>query len=581
MYILQNKIFWFSAILVINSINCIKEYNPYKDYSNVEVVIKNQSVAFGEDINIFSTQSLTLIAGFAELIDSITISIDSNRLWKDTTFIPKPSTEYTIPFSFFTTGNMYVTIKTLLGNGTIDSIYNKYTVVSPLRPESVTGYLGSETIISTKGVKDNDILYVWDFGEKNIVKTQKTQDVTIFNRPIHNHYGTLCVKEFNSTLQSPAVTFYFTLQDTIFPTIVSENSNLKDSMIATGNESFTFIANIYDQAKRLVDSASIQGISFAYFDRERELYASRFFNIPSYTKSNPLKIIVNAFDNIGTEYNTNITRKNYYVYYDSTLTPENIVLIKISGIDEHITTAKTDYYLYGDIWNNTRDTLIMQITLNDSVISSNDTINPDLLQNWNEILSLSQKGENLVTVSAKNKGSNNITASEKRIIYYVPDFSDSSGPIIIELIVNDTIFIKNKNLTIIHDSLVSISVRASDQVSDIKNLSVNNISASPDAEKLLWKCKDIIVTHNPLDSITVHAVDDSGHETTISYAILFNSTPSLDIMKDSLRVSNLIAGTTYLDTIYYFDPDKEDAVSVQMLYNNKWILDQQSAMETH
>ncbi len=563
----MNKITYL-LILVTLILYCVQEYNPYDDYTNVEVVISDQTVSFGDTVEIFSTQSFTIAVAFSELVDSVLITIDSNRLWSDTTIIPAINTQYTLPFSFHAAGEMNVRILSYLDNNEIDSSFNHFYAISPLIPDSVTGYLGSEVILSTKGVKDIDVVYSWDFGDGNPFETQKTIDTIIFIEPVFGHSGNLTVKEKNGVHSSPATPFFFSFQDTTFPTIICKNTSVSNDTVASGNIAFTFMVEIKDQGGRRVDSASILNNPFTYIDKDRKLYATRFFSLSSYTITNPLPITVLAIDNIGSEYASNKTEKTYWLYYDSTIVSEEIILINIAGITDTVSTADTLFYIYGDIWNFTLDTLALNLSLNDSIILPEDTVSPQNSQNWNRLFTLTKKGENTIKAYATKKGSNTIIASETRIIYYDPDIPDTAGPIIAEIIVNDSLYVKDNSLVVVADSSVKICVKAYDQVSQITTLLIDNVQATSHPQQLLWIRDNVIVPHDPSNTITIYAEDDSSHETVASFPIMVNKKPELDV-KDSLSTSLLYVGKTYRDTIFAYDPD-HDPVSVTMIHNGSW-----------
>ncbi len=564
----MNKITYAGLIQVLLILFCVREYNPFKDYSNVELVISNETISFGDTVEIFSTQSFSMAVAFSDLVDSLTVTIDNNRLWSDTTIVPSLNTTYPLPFSLYAAGEIQVLFCVFLKNGGIDSSFHYFHAVSPLEPDSVTGFLGSETILSTTGVKDIDVVYTWNFGDVNIVATQKKIDTVIFISPVFGHKGVIKVKEKSGSHISPGVPFYYSFQDTTFPTIVCKNSTISNDTVTTGNNTFTFLVAITDQGGRMVDSASILNNPFTYVDKDRKLYATRFLSLSDYTVSNPLEITVTAIDNIGSEYTSNKTEKTYWLVYDSTVVDEDIILINIAGITDTTTTADTLFYIYGDIWNFSLDTLTLYCALNDSGILPVDTIRPHKSQNWNRLFSLTKKGENTVTLYATKIDNSTVLASESRVIYYDPDIPDTAGPIIAEIIINDSIYVKDNTLTVVADSSVKISVKAYDQVSQITSLLIDNIAAESHPQQLLWIRENVAVPHDPSHKITIYARDDSSHETITSFRCMSNTKPELDI-KDSLATSLLYVGKTYYDTIFTYDPD-HDPVTVTVLYKGSW-----------
>lgn len=558
----------FVVIVCVLALACVMEYNPYEDHSNVEIVISDLTVSPGDTIEIFDTKDLTFHVAFAELVDSVTVYIDSNRLWTDTALAPEVNTKYTLPVSFYSAGAMNIRMLTFHNNNTIDTIQSWFYAISPIVPDSVNGYLGRDCIVSTRGVKDKDVVYCWKFGAGKALEKKNPTDTFHFDSPVPGHTGTLTVREESGSHTSEPVRFYYLFQDTTFPIIICKNSNISNDTIKTGDESFTLMVEIKDQGDRKVDSASVQGDTFSYFDETEMLYASRFPGMPFFTVDTPRQLNVIAIDNVNPEYPGNYTRKTFWVYYDSTISEDKIIRINIIGLSDTVFTADTLIFIHGEILNSTSYTLTLHLELNDSIIQPQDTVEPQSTQQWSRLFKVTKLGKNTVDVYATRKDSTAVLASELRFIYYDPDMIDTANPVIAEMIVNDTIFVKNNMPVIIADSSCKISIRAYDLGSSIASLLIDNIPAVASPQELLWVRENVPVPHDTSKPVTVYAVDDSGNGAEASMHVIYNRKP---IMENSLKTMLMYVDSAYYDTIYTYDPD-HDNVTVKIIDSASWTI---------
>jgi hypothetical protein len=558
-----------ALVFLIFGLYCVQEYNPYNDFSNAKIVVADTGSAWSDTLEIFNTYKLTLAVAFAELIDSFSLSFTGNRLWHDTIIIPQVNHPYTFHCSFSSPGNVSMTSYIWLKNKTKDTLQKYYYVKSPLLPDSVMGFCDAPVIVSTKGVADKDILYHWDFDKSYQYETQRLIDTIVVFTPLHGRFGKLSVREKNGLHSSPAAFFYFSILDTIHPVILCKNSNLSNDTIKTGETSFTFMAQIYDQGNRRVDSASVCNAPFTYFDPEGLLYAARFENMKQYTKTLPLELNVVSIDHINNEFDNNSTRKTFWAYYDQSTTQDKVIRITIKGIHDTAFTPDSIFYVNGEIWNFTIDTLLLQATLNNTLIQKPSMIPPQSTSYWYKILKLSQKGKNDLVVYATGKNAPAPLASESRIIFYDPDLIDTTGPVIAGIFVNDSIYVKNNPRIIIGDSTVIVSVKAYDKSAAITAVLIDNLKALSIPAEFLWTRKNVPLSHDPQHTIFVKVSDDSGYTAEASFVIIYNKKPGLDSINSFMKQKIFEVGKSYYDTMYTFDPDK-DFVLVYMIYNTKW-----------
>lgn len=561
-----------ALVFLILCIHCVREYNPYDDFSNAKVIFTDASSLSGDTLEIFKTYEVTIAVAFAELVDSFSLSFTNNRLWRDTVIIPLVNHPYTFHCSFFTPGNVTMTSYCWLKNNTRDTLQKNYYARSPVRPDSVIGFCGANVILSTRGVADKDVLYRWDFGNGYHYETQRLIDTILLYFPLIGRSGKLSVREKNGTHFSPAAPFYFSIADTIHPSILCKNDSISNDTIRTGEKSFTFMVHIFDQGNSRVDSASVQNAPFTYIDNEELVYASRFDHMEQHPKTSPLQLAVVSVDHVNNEFQSNSTGKKFWVYYDKSIIQDKIIRIIIKGIHDTAFTPDTLFYAHGEIWNFTSDTLLLRVSLNNTLIPSPSTVLPQSSSYWNRILKLSQKGKNDLLVYATKKNDATPLASESRIIFYDPDLVDTTGPVIAGIFINDSIYVNNTAPVIVKDSTVKVSVTAYDKSAAISTLLIDNLQANPIPTTLLWIREHVAVSHDPQHTITVKAIDDSNRMAQTSFAILHNQKPGLDSINTFLKQKVFEVGKSYSDTIYTFDTDK-DYVSVKMVYNTKWKVD--------
>ncbi len=475
----MKKLQTYIAILLLPVLPvCIDEYNPFSDLSNAIMVIESKSFTNGENISIFSAETLSVSPLIDDNIDSFSIHVDDNRLWSngDTTIYNTGSlnTLYTFYISFYDTGYKYITVTTFRKD-TLPHI-EKYQVYafSPLKQAPVNGYSGAikgSIQLSTEPVADSDVLYHWNFGSGLIIKSSQNVLDTNILYSVPDSLGAVYVTDWNEQFQSPVSPFRFSILDTIFPTILCTNTDsMINDTIITGDSIFVFKTQIYDQDTIAVpvDSATVDGENFDIFYEKNRIYSKFFYNMQLY-KDTATMVTVTAVDN---PYFANTSRKTFWLRYDSTIQQIGGVEIVINHISDTTTTANPSYTISGRVINTTGETIILEAAVNGVPHSIKHTI-ACLDTGWYWTLSLNE-GKNSVIISAK--ALNEAILTQKKVtIYHDPDFIDSIGPKIWQIFADNKLFTGQP--VIVDTSEIEIRVIVFDEHSKIDSVTINGVIA--------------------------------------------------------------------------------------------------------
>ncbi len=557
-----------SFLLLPVSLVCIDEHNPFTDLSNAKIVIESKSFINGENVPVFSAETLSVAPVVDDNIDSFTLQADDNRLWSDgdTTIHNNGSLddEYTFYISFYDTGYKDIIVTTFRKDTLPYSEKFKVYAYSPLSQAPVSGYSSytkGSLQLHMEPVEDPGVLYYWNFGNSYLIKSsQNVLDTNIID-PIPDTVGTIYITDRDGQFQSPVSYFSFSIFDTISPVILCVNSDsIVNDTIITGDSIFVFKAQIYDQDTVAigVDSAAINGEVFDQFYEKNKVYSKFFFNIHQY-KDTAKKVLVTATDN---DYFNNSSGKTFWIRYDSTIEQTGNVEIYVNQVSDTTITANPTYTISGRVINTTGSTITLEIEVNDSVYDVKHTIT-SVDTTWFWTLSLNE-GSNTAFIFARAL-SGTILNKKKVKIYHDPDIADPTGPVIWKIYADNQLY--SGSPVYVDTSSVEIRTIAFDIHSKIDSLQINGSAALAQADGITYSAH-ITPQHPPENTaVEITAKDIHSNQTDTTISVIYNTLPR--VKRDSLRNPVLPIGTTYQDTIYTSDAEM-DFTHIAFITQGSW-----------
>ena len=535
---------------------CTNDYNPFSDPKNAGLVITGMSFTDGDEVDIFTSESITVVLTVPELIDHFSIRTQSNRLFQDdqidfhaSSGSPLSSGPYQFLFSFSDTGAKKIEFLVRRTNGETVTHEVRCNVKSPLRPDAVVGKFGAPIRLVTPAVGDADVVYMWDFKMgTTILSARADTNVTITTAGAHG-IGFLRVSD--GYVFSPPVSFNFSLTDSQPPQI----SFLEDNYVKSGDtikaaeSTFFFGITIQDRGENRIDSASINGGPFDII--EEPVFIKIFERID--TLSQPLPVSIYVRDN---KDDRNDTIVNLWLVYDPAITVTSGVRISIlvPPKDNTISVFK-DASIMGVVERYTGDTIDCVIRLRSGSVTETIPVHGKYEAQWSWTAPL-KDSINIVQASVFNKQGDSL-ASVSRIIIYDPDFEDTVHPIILEIIDAHA----RDNITPFYKAYLKII--AFDEGSGIDTLRVNGVVYPPYSE-YVWLVEVPLVHCQDGNLITVVAKDRRGLSSTKSVTLFQNSPP--EVKKPFQPPYPLKVGARYVDTCIYADPEN-DSVEITLLDN--------------
>lgn len=198
----------FLGLIVIG---CGDPSNPFLNASDSKAVIDQMSFQNGDTVNIFSTETLSVVVYLRENLNYYCIHIDHNRLWSlpdsiiDRYHFSEEPARFT--FSFYDTGEQKIKLVYYRNNDPqpVEEDITLYAK-SPLQQEPVTASVGKTVRLETPPVNDDDVIYVWDFHDGNIIRDNQPRTSFILKTLQESaSLGELYVKDHK--YQSPSTRF--------------------------------------------------------------------------------------------------------------------------------------------------------------------------------------------------------------------------------------------------------------------------------------------------------------------------------------------------------------------------------------
>jgi hypothetical protein len=526
---------------------CTNDYNPFADTGNARMHIDEQSFYDGDTVRIFSTQSLTLIPAVAELIDSFTIDAEGSRRCRDTLIAaPATATRYRFAFSFVDTGNLTVTINTYRRGGDLSVRTLRVRAISPLHQDTVRGLYGEAIELATDSVGDDDVLYTWSFGGRDVVQSLYPR-VSDTLRSAYTDSGSGKLWVTDGTNRSPATTFSFMLSDTGAPLIEWVNEHRGDTLSSASSE-VLFKVRITDRGRGEIHYAEINGEEVGF--NRNHIYTRLFTGLDAYPPTRPLRVTVRALDNL---VDGHWAADTFWLAYDESGTSGTITELFIGNITRDTVTSRTPRYrIFGSVRDYGQRTVSVELTANGNGVG--DTIFGTGSGQWDWSFGL-DSSHNDILISARDT-SHTLLASRRVTIIHNPAAVDTTGPVVLALTVNG----RDGRTIYTTDTLGVVRVQAFDVRTGVASVIIDSVAALP-GDDHVWSRTIVPLVHSPRGIvIDIVALDSLGNGTDTTVTVFSNHLPRITAPPALPYPAS--AGTVYTTHIGMSDPDGEDTVRV-------------------
>ncbi|MBD3392213.1 MAG: DUF2341 domain-containing protein [Chitinivibrionales bacterium] len=536
---------------------CSKEHNPFSDIANARAVVSSMSFDDGDTVGIFGRDSIDIALAVAELVDSFSVHVDSNRLFTDSTVVfwgGKVDDSYRFWISFFDTGWHEIRVVTYRSGGAPATEPFMVYAASPLKQDAVAALFESPVDLSTPGVASDDVMYHWDFGRGSVFRSPRPETTVVVTEAGFNDSGFLWVSDIRGAHASPRAYFPFAFTDTVGPTILCVNEGFfKKDTIVTGSITFPLRVSITDRNQGSVYKATIDNDGFNIVDEP--VYVKVFHRMD--TLAALRKVVVRAIDNA---YSLNETQKAFYLGYSDTAvsTDEGVRIRVLVPPGDSLVFNSRERYLFGIVENHTDDSvhLTMGFRVNSTDYDTDITIRSDSVRNeWQTIVNLDKQKNNLLIVAVDSLG--DTVADTSMTLIYDAAAEDSTPPVIVEVTSDG----RDADRLYTPDSSVHLRAVVFDEGQGISSVRIDGESMQPvqGGEGHLWGGS--VALEHDLDGNTfdVIATDKASLADTVSVVVFRNHPP--DVRREPTPPLPVSAGSEYVDTFLVDDGDG-DALTV-------------------
>ncbi len=498
------------------------DYNPFENFTNVNMVIQTQGTSLIEDslntAQIFTAETLAVAAAVKEEIDSFTVSAEGNRFWQYQSYAaPLSSDNYIFLFSYPDTGQKTIVLTTYRSNGDIIPLSFSLRVTSPLGQVPVTVEGGVTCSLFTNPVGDDDVDYMWQFkkytGQPLIVSNDESTNPVIIDEVLIDTIGYLWVKDDsgNSSLQVP---FIYNFIDTSGPIIFCVNEGLTGDSVITGASSFIFKVECYDG---LGIGGALINDSLNFTDSTENIKSTAYYKLFTRMDSllTPLTAVVKAWDN-----ENNVSSHTFYIKY-RVGGPKEVITLKYPPASPY-TTNQNSYQIVATIFNTLSDTIIAgieHIELGTSLYL--DTLAGGSERDITYTALLQSEVSNTFKIFVQEKDSMTNIVDEKtfQIIHKDTVLADNSPPYINSIQVNGK---EGKAHFIAADSAF-LELEVFDENMDSV---VINGKLKTEASKYLWK--DTLILNGEEQYFFIHCNDLKHNYTNDTVRVQRNYLPVID-----------------------------------------------------
>jgi len=533
------------AFLATFALVCTRDYNPFADTSRAQASVERSSFGGGDTLEVFCRETLDVAVAVAELVDSFTLTVPGNRLFgEDTTIVVGTFAPYRYRFvvSFYDTGWQTVGVLSHRQGGEQSSESYDVYVRSPLGQDTVRGTFDDTVHLVSRGVRDADVVYHWDFGRGSTVESPFPDAVVTIEEAGFDGVGYLWVSDAQEMHACPKVKFVHEFNDTIGPRIVcvNEGSEGRDT-IKTGSSTFFFRVEITDRGKA-PDSASIGGAAFDQV--EGTVYVKALLSMDTLTGLVP--VVVWARDNRA---DNNISTRTFYLGYDANLpsTAEGVrIRIRIPSRDSTVSSSRQRYVL-GTVENYTGEQVVLRVSVNGVFVGSADTLSAEFSTQWSRGVYLSAASNGIEARATSLSGA--LLDSAVITMLYDSTAADSVAPTILEI----TLGGEAAHGQYVGDEEAQLRILAFDEGWGISSLTVNGIVRQASDTVGVWRPTVVLSHGSGGNGIVVVASDSAGHSTDTSIVMFQNRSPEVKVGLSPPYP--IVLGVSYRDTLIAEDGD--------------------------
>jgi hypothetical protein len=427
-------------VFVACTFRCAKDYNPFETISNAQVHVASEScsqrVRDNDTLLIFTTETLAVYTTVREKIDSIKFHADNNRLHNDFVLYPPYSSDV-IDFllSFSDTGSHVVTVTAFRSDKSMSSVGPlTFYVRSPLKQNDIDTALGASLTLSTPGVGDDDVYYVWVFGTaaNDTIKSTFHEYLNqyVLSVPLNKTLtGALFVSDTNG-ICSPISPFSFRFFQPQAPIIRCTDKGLSGDTIVTGDSSLLFTVQIIDSSHQGLLSVQIAGANASTSDGTN--FSLILSGMERFSETNKKEVKVVAVNKLN-----DTTTDTFYCYYNSAGPHPGLIKLTLVNPTSSITTSLRQIPFLVNVTNPDLDSVTMKVYINGQLITTSVGNNrknaaSSFTDEW--LLNLAEGAKNDVVAEAwvgtleTDTTSIAITQSQAYV--------DATGPEIIKILIN-------------------------------------------------------------------------------------------------------------------------------------------------
>lgn len=330
-------------------VDCIKDYNPYENYANVNVQIDpatSKRLHNGDTLPIFATETLVVYTTVSEKMDSFVVTTSNNRYFTDTLFKPPFSAgNYYLLFSFYDTGKTSINVKTYRSNQTKDSLPTITLYVDSLRiQKDIDIVFGAADSLRTNPVNDWDVMYVWAFGKDTVYG--RTNAIPIPYSELYHvvvgqqDTGHLWVMDFLGTFRSPTTSFKYLFFEPVPPKIKCTTKGLSHDTVITADTTLTFTFQVIDSSGRGLAEVLFDGKTVQTSNDSASYYAT-VSGMLAYSSAKPKMVPVSVANNLG-----ETTIDTFYLCYESTGLHGDLAVFRLANPTSPTLTTRVDTLFY-------------------------------------------------------------------------------------------------------------------------------------------------------------------------------------------------------------------------------------------
>ena len=529
--------------------------NPFADAGNARAHVSDRSFGTldeGDSVEIFHSESLTVVVAGREMVDSFSVTIPGNRF--GAVQMLRASEErgfgdrlFLMRFSLSDTGIVRAAVSTYRSNG--DLVVDAFSLraISPLHQDTVRALLGVPVTLACTPVRDGDLLYHWSMGSSVQVFAASPQTATTIGGAVaYEGHGELWVSDVRSQYSSPRVPFFFTIDDTAGPDIDAVSGN--DTSV-TSDSVFVLAVRVIDQGVGLQGSPTVNGVPMTASGSGA--YYAGVHGVDSLAADMAIALVVVAVDRYG-----HWSRHTFFVMYDPAGAHGTSLSLEILAPNPDTSfTSSAIILVAGRVVNITRDSLRVRVSVSVNGMTAAAPRTVARSGGAFEIDALLSADTNLVAVDAFDSvGNVHVTAS--RVIIVDASVVDTLPPVIARISIDglaaDQLFVDRRS--------VRIAVLAFDQGSGLDSVTINGLRAATidSTGAYVWYATTML-DHVPQgNAVRVMAFDRSGNQTVSTAVVYRNDAPYL--VRRLQPSATIRVGSTFGDSLRAVDSDGDSLV---------------------